>query len=50
MSTRLSLRGTGSQSRWTTGFCTGSSVTKTVFATTRVPYNVSGSRNLRIVR
>lgn len=33
-----------------TGFCTGSSVIKTVFATTRVPYNVSGSRNLRIVR
>ena len=33
-----------------TGFCTGSSVIKTVFATTRVPYNISGSRNLRIVR
>ena len=33
-----------------TGFCTGSSVIKTSFASTPVPYNTGSSRNLRIVQ
>ena len=33
-----------------TGFCTGSSVIKTSFSKTPVPYNIGSSRNLRIVQ
>ena len=33
-----------------TGFCTGSSVIKTSFSATPVPYNIGSSRNLRVVR
>ena len=33
-----------------TGFCTGSSVIKTTFSATPVPYNIGGSRNLRVVQ
>ena len=32
------------------GFCTGSSVIKTLFTTTPVPYNIGSSRNLRVVQ
>jgi len=32
------------------GFCTGSSVIRTLFATTPVPYNTGSSRNLRVVQ
>jgi hypothetical protein len=33
-----------------TGFCTNSSVIKTAFTNTLVPYNVGASRNLRVVK
>jgi hypothetical protein len=47
---RNSISGAARAGVFASGFCTNSSVIKTAFTTTPVPYNIGSSRNLRVVQ